>query len=120
MKTFSDQGRIGRIKGSGPAAGEWTRGTFPFVVGLVVVALLVGAGWRSGKGRDRPPRPEGQPSRPASPTDTPSEEGRAADDFGAEGEALSPHEMKGYGNQGMPAPSDDNRGGGLGSGGLGS
>ncbi|WP_404950897.1 DUF6479 family protein [Streptomyces sp. ARC12] len=94
------------------AAGEWVGGTVPFTVGLVVVALLIGSVmWRSRKGGSRPPRPEEQPARPTPPPSTSPGAGRAVDDFGAEGERLSPHQMKGYGNQSRSVSSEDDRSG---------
>ncbi|MFJ5049960.1 DUF6479 family protein [Streptomyces sp. NPDC088719] len=97
------------------AAKEWAGGTVPFIVGLVVVALLIGSViWRSRRGRSRPPRPEEQPVRPTTPPSIPRGDGRAADDFGAEGERLSPHQMKGNGNQGRSSRSGDDRSAGHG------
>ncbi|MEU5288344.1 DUF6479 family protein [Streptomyces sp. CA-278952] len=101
------------------AAEEWAGGTVPFIVGLFVVALLIGTVvWRTRKGRSRPPRPEEQRHRSTAAFNAPDEP-RAADDFGGEGERLSPHQMKGYGNLGGPARSEDDRSGGHGSGGHG-
>ncbi|MER5766284.1 DUF6479 family protein [Streptomyces sp. NPDC001985] len=78
----------------------------PFLVGVVVVGLLIGmVVWR-GRGRGRAPRPGEQPApaaRRAADRGTP----READDFGAEGERLSPHEMKGYGSRGARPGQDD-------------
>ncbi|MFI1931525.1 DUF6479 family protein [Streptomyces sp. NPDC020330] len=100
------------------AAQEWAGGTVPFIVGLFVVALLIGTVvWRTRKG-SRPPRPEEQRRRSTAAFSTPDEP-RDADDFGEEGERLSPHQMKGYGNTGGPARSEDGRSGGHGSGGHG-
>jgi hypothetical protein len=86
----------------GPAAaglaaeGEGTTWIGPFLVGVAVVALLIGMViWR--RGRARPPHLDEQP--PAARTRG-SGAPRAPDDFGAEGERLSPHELRGYGNQG--------------------
>ncbi|MEV7659952.1 DUF6479 family protein [Streptomyces anulatus] len=94
------------------AAGEWVGGTVPFTVGLVVVALLIGSViWRSRKGGSRPPRPEEQPARPTTPPSTSPGAGRAADDFGAEGERLSPHQMNGYGGHGRSANYEGDRNG---------
>ncbi|MFE8911158.1 DUF6479 family protein [Streptomyces globisporus] len=105
-------------QGSHLAAREWAGGTVPFVVGLFVVALLIGAVvWRTRKGRSRPPRPEEQPHR-STGISTPDEP-RDSDDFGGEGERLSPHRMKGYGNMGGPARSENDGSGGHGSGGHG-
>ncbi|WP_443071243.1 DUF6479 family protein [Streptomyces sp. YIM 132580] len=88
------------------AAPEWAAGTVPFIVGLLVVALLIGAVvWRTRSGRSRPHRPQKQLSRSSRPRQAP-EKPRSADHFGGPGERLSPHEMRGYGNQGKPTVSD--------------
>lgn len=88
------------------AAPEWAAGTVPFIVGLLVVALLIGAVvWRTRMGRSGPHRSQTQPSHSSRPGQAP-EKPRSADDFGEPGERLSPHEMKGYGNQGKPTVSD--------------
>ncbi|MCX4821216.1 DUF6479 family protein [Streptomyces sp. NBC_01142] len=108
------------------AGNEWVTGIGPFIIGIAVVALLIGVvARRSGRGRSRPPRPEEQPRRSSHRAPTKAET-READDFGGEGERLSPHELRGYGNQGRSSapqekrPEDeDNRRGGFGSGGLG-
>lgn len=91
------------------AAEGWFGGIALFIVGLVVVGLLIGAVvWRGrDKGRGSRASRTGEPSSgPGTPSDPEPKEALAADDFGAEGERLSPHQMKGYGNQGNPAPSD--------------
>ncbi|MFJ2851286.1 MULTISPECIES: DUF6479 family protein [Streptomyces] len=98
------------VRGTGQesliAAPEWVAGTVPFIVGLLVVALLIGAVvWRTRSGRSRLHRPQEQLSRSSRPCQAP-EEPRSADDFGGPGERLSPHEMRGYGNQGKPTVTD--------------
>ncbi|MET8940392.1 DUF6479 family protein [Streptomyces rubiginosohelvolus] len=88
------------------AAPEWAAGTVPFIVGLLVVALLIGAVvWRTRSSRRRASRPQEQPSRSSRSCHAP-EKPRSADDFGGPGERLSPHEMKGYGNQGKSTAPD--------------
>ncbi|MGW3621997.1 DUF6479 family protein [Streptomyces sp. NPDC000880] len=89
-------------------------------VGLVV-ALIWLVWWDSRRRRAQPPSLEEQPRRPKHRAHI--DETREPDDFGAEGERLSPHELRGYGNMGSrPArekrPShDDDSGGAFGSGG---
>ncbi|MFF7492888.1 DUF6479 family protein [Streptomyces rubiginosohelvolus] len=98
------------VRGTGQesliAAPEWAAGTVPFIVGLLVVALLIGAVvWRTRSGKRRASRPQEQPSHSSRPRQAPQKP-RPADDFGGPGERLSPHEMRGYGNQGKPTDSD--------------
>ncbi|MFF7492913.1 DUF6479 family protein [Streptomyces rubiginosohelvolus] len=70
-------------------------GAVPFIVGLLVVALLIGAVvWRTRSSRSRPPRLEGEPSHLLPPRNAPTEP-CSADDFGGPGEGLSPHQMTG-------------------------
>ncbi|MEV6787127.1 DUF6479 family protein [Streptomyces sp. NPDC051098] len=108
------------------AAGDGAPAVMVFIlIAAALLVLLVGVVWRVGarRGRDRPPRPEEQPQQPAQRTHV--EARREPEDFGADGERLSPHEFGGYGNQGSrPAsggrPRDtDESGGSFGSGGLG-
>ncbi|MET8606496.1 DUF6479 family protein [Streptomyces rubiginosohelvolus] len=55
----------GTARGSLIAAPEWAAGTVPFIVGLLVVALLIGAVvWRTRSGRGRQSRPQEQPPAP--------------------------------------------------------
>ncbi|WP_327328609.1 DUF6479 family protein [Streptomyces sp. NBC_01210] len=87
------------------ADSEWLTGIAPFFIGIVVVAFLIGlVGWGIRRGRSRPPRPDEQPRRPARRTHI--EETREADDFGSEGERLTPHELRGFGNQGSRSAPD--------------
>lgn len=98
------------VRGTGQesliAAPEWAAGTVPFIVGLLVVSLLIGAVvWRTRSSKRRASCPQEQSSRSSRPRQAP-EKPRSADDFGGPGERLSPHEMRGYGNQGKPTVSD--------------
>ncbi|WP_328862968.1 DUF6479 family protein [Streptomyces sp. NBC_00306] len=108
------------------AAGDGAPAVIVFVlIAAALLVLLVGVVWRVGarRGRARPPRPEEQPRRPAQRSHV--EARREPEDFGADGERLTPHELGGYGNQGSrPAPGGrrrdaDESGGSFGSGGLG-
>ncbi|HET6357403.1 DUF6479 family protein [Streptomyces sp.] len=90
------------------AENEWVAGIAPFNVGIVVVVFLIGlVGWGIKRGRGLPPRPDEQPRRRSRGTHI--EETREADDFGSEGERLTPHELKGYGNQGSRPSGDSER-----------
>lgn len=93
-----------------------------YVVGIgLVVALIWLVWWDSRRKRAQPPSVEEQPRRPKHRPHV--DETREPDDFGAEGERLSPHEFHGYGNigsrpSGEKWPShDDASGGAFGSGG---
>ncbi|MEV6653674.1 DUF6479 family protein [Streptomyces sp. NPDC051219] len=101
-------------------------GIAPFIVGLVVVALLIGLVWWGIRRRhDAPSRSKerGQRREPA------RQQGRELepDEFPPDGQRLHPHEMKGFGNLGDQAqPEDkdgrggpDKSGGAFGSGGPG-
>ncbi len=129
MTTFDHMASLSRPAGDGLtefAAGE---GALPVALFILIAAallvLLIGVVWRVGarRNRSRPPRPDEQPRRPDHPTHVDTV--REPDEFPQDGERLTPHQMKGYGNVGSrPAPPDrprrsDDSGGSFGSGGLG-
>ncbi|MEU8461720.1 DUF6479 family protein [Streptomyces sp. NPDC029003] len=69
-------------------------------VGIVVALLLIGAVWWGIRRRAAQPAP-GAPSRPDARAHHVEERREPEpDSFPANGERLSPHEMKGYGNLG--------------------
>lgn len=85
-------------------------GAVPFLVGVVLVAVLVGAVWwgRRVQARQRPPRPEEQPRLPASgPVREVSEHPEPAEVPRGD-ERLTPHQLGGYGSQ-AAARSDAHR-----------
>lgn len=91
---------------SAAAENEWVTGIAPFVVGIVLVAFLIGlVGWGIKRGRGLPSRPGAQSRRRSRRTRI----DREADDFGGEGERLTPHELRGYGNQGSRPARDMER-----------
>ncbi|MEU6476843.1 DUF6479 family protein [Streptomyces sp. NPDC047017] len=108
----------------GAAIGIW-----PFVLGLVLVALLIGAFWMGARIRRRepaPPRPEEQPRLPESGPVGDVVERRAPDEVPRGGDRLTPHRLKAHGNLGTrtsPAPArprwDEGGSGSFGSGGPG-
>ncbi|TQK42667.1 hypothetical protein FBY35_4095 [Streptomyces sp. SLBN-118] len=100
---------FGRERMVGVAAeNEWMAGIAPFIVGIVVVVFLIGlVGWGIKRGRGLPARRGEQPRRLS--RRTPIAETREADDFGSEGERLTPHELRGYGNQGSRPARDGER-----------
>ncbi|MFW6690571.1 DUF6479 family protein [Streptomyces sp. MAR4 CNX-425] len=85
------------------AADAVTAGLLPFLLGLVLVAVLVGAVWLGIRIRSRepaPPRPEDQPRPPASgPVPHVTEEREPAEVPRGRGR-LTPHELPGHGNSG--------------------
>ncbi|MFJ6696322.1 DUF6479 family protein [Streptomyces sp. NPDC091272] len=106
-------------------------GIAPFVIGLALVAVLIGAVWlgiRVKKREPAPPRPEEQPRAPK--RDHPPgevQEVREPAEVPQDGVRRTPHQLGGYGNSGTcPAGADarpptwsENSGGAFGSGGPG-
>ncbi|WP_326799997.1 DUF6479 family protein [Streptomyces sp. NBC_01808] len=80
-----------------------TAGLLPFLLGLVVVAVLIGAVWFGIRIRSRepaPPRPGEQPQPPASgPVGRVTEEREPAE-LPPDGRRLTPHRLRGHGNSG--------------------
>ncbi|AKH86295.1 hypothetical protein AA958_33310 [Streptomyces sp. CNQ-509] len=78
-------------------------GLLPFLLGLVVVAVLIGAVWlgiRIRSGEPAPPRPEEQPRPPASgPVGRVTEEREPAE-LPRDGRRLTAHRLRGHGNTG--------------------
>lgn len=80
----------------GAAIGIW-----PFVAGLVLVALLIGAFWMGARIRRRepaPPRPEEQPRLPDSGPVGEVLENREPHEVPRDGERLTPHRLPAHGN----------------------
>lgn len=76
-------------------------GVAPFVVGVLLVALLIALVWRGQrKRRARVPRPEEQPRLPESGPVGEIVEQREPDAVPQDGERLKPHGLHGYGNSG--------------------
>ncbi|WP_338672015.1 DUF6479 family protein [Streptomyces sp. SCSIO 30461] len=86
------------------AAASQLAGIGPFIIGLVLIALLAGAMWYEGRRRaqQKPPLPEEQPVRPDHPTHI--EEAREPDDdaFPTDGANLLPYNMKTYSSHAVP------------------
>ncbi|MFM9370155.1 DUF6479 family protein [Streptomyces sp. Da 82-17] len=87
------------------AAEGWFAGVGLVVVCLALVALLLGTLLLRGRHRSRrSPARRGERARQGSdhpePKPPTTREARDPGDFGAEGERISPHQMKGYGNLG--------------------
>ncbi|MDX6761380.1 MULTISPECIES: DUF6479 family protein [Streptomyces] len=83
-------------------------GTGLLAVGIVVALLLIAAVWWGIRRRAAEPPPGAPPRRPARRAHH-AEEHREADprSFPGDGERLSPHEMKGYGNLGSRREGGD-------------
>ncbi|GGX31892.1 DUF6479 family protein [Streptomyces lomondensis] len=85
------------------AAGRGALGIGLVVAGVVVVGLLLGAfvlGFRA-KRRELPtPRPEEQPRMPAGGPVRETRERREPDEVPRSEDRLTPHQLKGHGNQG--------------------
>ncbi|MDX3522713.1 DUF6479 family protein [Streptomyces scabiei] len=115
---------------------EWTdiaadrsvlAGAAPFVAGLVVVAMLIGALWLGARVRAREPRrprPDEQPRLPESGPVREEQLNREPDEIPQSDRRLTPYEV--HGNQGTRPSADKKRprwsgksSGGFGSGGLG-
>ncbi|WP_407562985.1 DUF6479 family protein [Streptomyces sp. 184] len=81
-----------------------TAALLPFLIGLVLVAVLVGAVWLGIRIRSRepaPPRPEDQPRPPASgPVRRVTEEHREPVEVPRRGRRLTAHRLRGHGNSG--------------------
>ncbi|MFD5424237.1 DUF6479 family protein [Streptomyces sp. NPDC127084] len=86
------------------AAASQLAGIGPFIIGLILIALLAGAMWYEGRRRaqQKAPLPEEQPIRPDHPTHI--EEAREPDDdsFPTDGANLLPYNMKSYSSHAAP------------------
>ncbi|MER7000607.1 DUF6479 family protein [Streptomyces sp. NPDC000410] len=91
------------------AAAPHLAGIFPFIIGVILIALLAGAMWYEGRRRARlrVPSPEEQPKRPDHQTHI--EEVREADenDFPTGGERLLPYNLKTHSTHGAPAAAPE-------------
>lgn len=106
---------------------EVVAGSAPFVVGLLITAMLVAAVWWGMRVRARepgPPRPEDHPHLPAGGAVHEISEMREPDEMPHNGRVLTPHEL--HGNISSRRAKDQTRpiwgrnsSGGFGSGGLG-
>ncbi|GGX75964.1 DUF6479 family protein [Streptomyces minutiscleroticus] len=102
-------------------------GLAPFLVGVVVAAVLITAvwwGWRIRSREPAPPRPEDQPRLPESGPVRETRERREPSEMPHGGDRLTPHRMHGGRPGPRPAadqnpPTWDGGSGGFGSGGPG-
>ncbi|MFK8906157.1 DUF6479 family protein [Streptomyces sp. YS-3] len=91
-------------------------GVAPFVVGVLLVALLIALVWRGQRRRRaRVPRQEEQPRLPESGPVGEVVERREPDEVPHDGDRLKPHGLHGFGNSGtrragsQQEPSTDDR-----------
>lgn len=110
-------------------ARDYQVGIWPFIVGLCVLALLIGAFWLGIRIRRRepaPPRPEEQPRLPEGGPVGAVLENREPDEMPRSRDRLTPHQLKEHGNLGSrTSPTrtrprwDEGSSGSFGSGGPG-
>lgn len=81
-------------------------GLAPFVVGVIVVALLIALVWRGQRGRARLPRPEEQPRLPESGPVGEIIEQREPDGVPRDGTRWTPRRLPGFGNLGTRRARD--------------
>ncbi|MEV0223209.1 DUF6479 family protein [Streptomyces sp. NPDC050704] len=108
---------------------EVVAGLAPFVVGVLITAMLIAAVWFGMRVRARepgPPRPEDQPHLPATGAVHEIREMREPDEMPHNGRVLTPHELRALGNMSTRRAKNQKRpiwnrnsSGGFGSGGLG-
>ncbi|MDG9684148.1 DUF6479 family protein [Streptomyces sp. DH18] len=92
------------------AASGGALGAVMAIVGLAVVALLIGGFILTKRKHDAeppPPRPDEQPLKPEVRTHVEQHDPHSSDQFPADGHALSPYELKDHGND--PLPPDEER-----------
>lgn len=93
------------------ADGRGATGAVMAVVGVILVALLIGAVWLGKRRRAQeppPPRPEEQPVAPDHRTHVEEPDVHADDSFPADGRGLSPYELGEHGD-GHGRPENDER-----------
>ncbi|MEU1471853.1 DUF6479 family protein [Streptomyces sp. NPDC005761] len=94
------------------ADGRGATGAVMGVVGVVLVAVLIGAFWLGKRRRDQelpPPRPEEQPSAPDHRTHVEERNVHGDDEFPADGRGLSPYELGDHGSETIHRDNDERR-----------
>lgn len=79
------------------------------VVGIALVALLIGAFWLGKRRRDQeppPPSPEEQPMKPEHRTHIEESGRHGSDEFPVDGHRLTPHELSDRGGEAVPPETD--------------
>ncbi|MFF1926084.1 DUF6479 family protein [Streptomyces sp. NPDC058221] len=94
------------------ADGRGAAGVVMAVVGVILVALLIGAVWLGRRRRAQelpPPRPEEQPVAPEHRTHVEERDVHGDDSFPADGRGLSPYELGDHGNESLHHEDDEKR-----------
>ncbi|MFB7221187.1 DUF6479 family protein [Streptomyces sp. NPDC056227] len=87
------------------ADGRGATGVVMPIVGVALVAMLIGAFWLGMRRRDQelpPPRPDEQPPRPDHRTHLEERDIHGDDSFPADGRGLWPYELGDHGNEPIP------------------
>lgn len=94
------------------ADGRGATGAVLGVVGVVLVAVLIGAFWLGKRRHDQelpPPRPEEQPVAPDHRTHVEEPDVHGDDAFPPDGRGLSPYELGDHGNETVHRDDDERR-----------
>ncbi|MEV6162631.1 DUF6479 family protein [Streptomyces sp. NPDC052052] len=94
------------------ADGRGATGVVLGIVGVVLVAMLIGAVWLGRRRRLQelpPPRPEEQPPRPDHRSHVEQRDVHGDDSFPPDGRGLSPYELGDHGNETLYGDKDERR-----------
>ncbi len=94
------------------ADGRGATGSVMGIVGVVLVAVLIGAVWLGKRRRAQelpPPRPEEQPPRPDHRSHIEERDVHGDDHFPPDRRGLSPYELGDHGNEPIPRDTDERR-----------
>lgn len=94
------------------ADGRGATGSVMGIVGVVLVAVLIGAFWLGQRRRDQelpPPTPDEQPPRPDHRSHIEERDVHGDDHFPPDRRGLSPYELGDHGNEPIPRETDERR-----------
>lgn len=94
------------------ADGRGATGAVMGIVGVALVAMLIGAVWLGRRRRDQelpPPRPDEQPPRPDHRSHIEQRDVHGDDSFPPDGRGLSPYELGDHGSETIHRDSDEQR-----------
>ncbi|MFF8713940.1 DUF6479 family protein [Streptomyces sp. NPDC015184] len=94
------------------ADGRGATGAVLGVVGVALVAMLIGGFWLGKRRRDQelpPPRPDEQPPRPDHRSHVEAHDVHGDDSFPPNGRGLSPYELGDHGNEPLRRNGDERR-----------